>query len=101
MTTSSRAHVYYGIGLVPIDFYILNRNDSKKLIEYCLREGCIIKDFICTCDKCIDIEKINQEMSFYISNKNVFIHLDKRAQIVNVLDKGLMAVIEVLKIEEE
>jgi len=100
MTVSNRAHVYYKIGLVPIDFYLLNRNDSKKLIECCLKEGYIIKDFICTCDKYMDIEEISQEVPLLMSKKNVLIHLNKRAPIINVLDKGLMAIIEILKIEE-
>ncbi len=101
MTASNRAHVYYGIGLVPMDFYLLNRNDSKKLIEYCLKEGYIIKDFIHKCDKHLDIEEISQEVSFFTSGEDVFVHLKKRAPIVNILDKGLMAVIEILKIDEE
>jgi len=101
MTTSNRVYVYYGIGLVPIDFYLLNRNDSKKIIEYCLKESCIIKNFAYIDDKDIKIDKIKQEFSmFYISQKTL-IHLNKRAHIVNILDKGLMAVIEILKIEDE
>ena len=101
MTASNRAHVYYGIGLVPIDFYLLNRNDSKKIIEYCLKEGCMIKDFTYICDKYMDIKKINREVPLFMSKNNVFIHLDKRAPIVNMLDKGLIAVIEMLRIDEE
>jgi hypothetical protein len=101
MVTSNKTHVYYGIGLVPIDFYLLNRNDSKKLIEYCLKEGYIIKDFVQVCDNCIDIEEISQIVPFLMSNKDVFVNLNKRAPIVNMLGKGLMAVIEMLKIGEE
>ena len=99
MTASNRAYVYYGIGLVPINFYILNRNDSKKLIECCLKEGCIMKDFTHVDDKYVNIEEIMPEMPFIMSKKNVFVHLNKRAPVVNILDKGLMAVIEILKIE--
>jgi hypothetical protein len=101
MTTSNRAHVYYGIGLFPIDFYILNRNDSKRLIECCLKESCVMKDFTHIADKYINIEEIMPEIPFIISKKNVFIHFNKRAPIVNMLDKGLMAIIEILKIDEE
>jgi hypothetical protein len=36
-----------------------------------------------------------------MSKKNVLVHFNKRAPIVNILDKGLMAVIGILKIEEE
>ena len=93
--------MYYGIGLIPIDFYLLNRKDSKRIIEYCLKEGHIIKDFTHTCDKYINIEKISQEERFFMSKKNVLVHFNKRAPIVNILDKGLMAVIGILKIEEE
>ncbi len=101
MTTSNKVHVYYGIGLIPIDFYIINRKDSKRIIECCLKEGCIIKDFVHIDDKYINIEEIMPKLPFIMSKKNVLVHLDKRAPIVNILDKGLMAVIEILKIEEE
>jgi len=95
MTASNRAHVYYGIGLVPVDFYLLNRNDSKKLIECYFKEGYIIKDFIHKCDKYMNIEEMSQEMPFFTSRKMFSYILKKRPLIVNILDKGLMAVIEV------
>ncbi len=101
MATSNRYHVHYGVGLVPIDFYLLNKRNSKKLIEYCLKEGWIVKDFTRIDNEDKNMEEIWQELMTLIPRKNVFIHINKRTPIVSILDKGLMAVIEILKIDEE
>ena len=40
-------------------------------------------------------------LPFIMSKKSIFFHLNKRAPIMNILDKGLVTVIEILKIDEE
>ncbi len=101
MALTNDVHVAYGIGLVPIQFYLLNRHDSKKLVEYCLKEGWIIEDL-----SHIGLEKIKktlelQDIANLSESKPTFIHIDRTVPIVNVMDKGLMAVIEILVIGDE
>ena len=101
MTTSNGNHASYGIGLIPIDFYLFNRKDSRKIIEYCLKEGCMIKDFTYIDAKDIKVEIKSFEFPCFVTDKKFFIHLNKRTPIVNIFGKGLMAVVEILKIDDE
>jgi hypothetical protein len=105
MTISRNGRVSYGLGLVPIQFYVTHKHNSKELVKYCLREGWIIKDFASidndhwNLDEILQIvEHKLQEFSSCAREKDIFIHLDRRPVVVNVIDKGLMVVIEILRI---
>ena len=105
MPISKDVHVYYGVGLVPVQFYLSNRHNSKELVEYCLKEGWIIKDFTPIDNKCNGIKEILEfiqpklkDIKNFIHNKSVFIHINRAPIIANVPGEGLMAFIEMLKI---
>jgi hypothetical protein len=105
MTISRNGRVSYGLGLVPIQFYVTHKHDSKELIKYCLREGWMIKDFATIDDGYWNLDEILQiverklqELSSFARKKDIFIHLNRRPVVVNVIDKGLMVVIEILRI---
>jgi hypothetical protein len=101
MTTTNGIHIAHEIWLVPISFYLLNRKDSKRIIEYCLKEGYMIKDFTYIENKDIKLERISCDFPCLVLDKKIFIHINKRPLIVNTFDKGLMAVVEILKINGE
>jgi len=108
MPISKDVHVYYGIGLVPVQFYLSNRHNSKEVVEYSLKEGCIIKDFNLIDNKCNSTKEIlellqlkSKDITSFTYNKSVFIHINSAPIIVSVPGKGLMSVIEILKIDDE
>ncbi len=109
MACANVVHVSYWIGLVSIQFYLLNRHDSKKLVEYCLKEGWLTKDFTHVYKENEKIEKIRELLALKLQDiinlsggKPILIHMDRVMPImVNISGKGLMAAIEILMIGDE